>query len=48
MEQNRIDEANLRGSEVMKELRGMPAAKAMLTDLQVRVEALKEKGLYRN
>ena len=29
----------------MKELRGMPAAKAMLADLQVRVDALKEKGI---
>lgn len=29
----------------MKELRGMPAAKAILGDLQVRVDRLKEKGL---
>ena len=29
----------------MKELRGMPAAKAMLADLQVRVDGLKEKGI---
>ena len=29
----------------MKELKGMPAAKAMLADLQVRVDGLKEKGI---
>ena len=29
----------------MKELRGMPAAKAMLADLQVKVDHLKEKGI---
>lgn len=29
----------------MKELRGMPAAKAMLADLQGRVDSLKEKGI---
>ena len=29
----------------MKELRGMPAAKAILADLQVRVDGLKEKGM---
>ena len=29
----------------MKELRGMPAAKAILADLQVRVDGLKEKGI---
>ena len=29
----------------MKELRGMPAAKAMLANLQVRVDTLKEKGI---
>ena len=29
----------------MKELRGMPAAKAILADLQNRVDDLKEKGL---
>ena len=29
----------------MKELRGMPAAKAMLANLQVRVDILKEKGI---
>ena len=29
----------------MKELRGMPAAKAMLADLQIRMDALGEKGV---
>lgn len=30
---------------IMKELRGMPAAKAILSDLQTRVDALGEKGI---
>ena len=29
----------------MKELRGMPAAKAILSELQVKVDGLKEKGI---
>ena len=29
----------------MRELRGMPAAKAILADLQVKVDGLKEKGI---
>ena len=41
----RMESANLQGSDIMKELRGMTAAKAMLADLQVRVEGLREKGI---
>ena len=38
-----FDETLVRG--VMKELRGMPAAKAILADLQERVDRLSEKGI---
>ena len=30
----------------MKELRGMPAAKAILSELQVKVDGLREKGIH--